>query len=63
MRALLPAMIDEMFRIVLDPIYPPSQDYVAQATSERVFELIYQEAPSTSTGVGYKNMQLQAWPY
>lgn len=28
MRYLVPAMIDEMFRIVLDPIYPPSEDYI-----------------------------------
>jgi hypothetical protein len=26
-RNLVPAMIDEMLRIVLDPIYPPSQEY------------------------------------
>lgn len=44
---LVPNMIDEMLQIVLDPYYPPSREYRAQAaataTKDKGFELIYQE--------------------
>lgn len=45
-KEIIPAMIDEMFRIVLDPIYPPrDQYYNSQSFYNRKhnFELIYSE--------------------
>jgi hypothetical protein len=35
-------MVDEMLQIVLDPIYPPSEEYDKKLkTSQNNFELIY----------------------
>lgn len=56
---LVPAMVDEMLQIVLDPIYPPSREYRAQAaataTKDKGFELIYQElAHPRATDYGIK---------
>jgi len=41
MKELIPSMIDEMFGLVLDPIYPPDSVYKADKQSN--FELIYKE--------------------
>jgi hypothetical protein len=39
---LVPNMIDEMLNIVLDPIYPPSKEYIESIKDrERNFEIIY----------------------
>lgn len=41
---LVPNMIDEMLNIVLDPIYPPSKEYLESIKDkEKNFEIIYSE--------------------
>ena len=38
-------MIDELLQIVLDPIYPPSEDYLLNRRTElQQFEKIYEES-------------------
>jgi len=34
MRELVPNMVDEMLKLVLDPFYPPSQEFVERSTKE-----------------------------
>lgn len=39
---LLPKMIDDMTKIVVDPIYPPKASF-GDSTRENLFELLYSE--------------------
>ena len=39
LKIMVPEMIDEMLQIVLDPIYPPSAEYIGPR--DKKFELIY----------------------
>ena len=39
----VPAMVDEMLQIVLDPVYPPFDSYYELPRAQRNFELIYAE--------------------
>lgn len=43
---LVPQMIDEMFSLVVDPVYPPSANY--QAPQDKKFELIYKEGSASA---------------
>lgn len=43
-QTFVPNMVDEMFQIVLDPIYPPKDEYYrTHRVTQRKFELIYAE--------------------
>lgn len=49
MESFLPKMVDEMFQIVLDPFYPPRDEYYLESrTRKRTFELIYAEGAITN---------------
>jgi len=48
-KQLVPDMVDELFQIVLDPIYAPTDDYYnSHSTKSKNFELIYSEGSVTN---------------
>jgi len=48
-KQLVPDMMDELFQIVLDPIYTPTDEYYEKhKTQKKVFELIYSEGQITN---------------
>ena len=59
MEVLVPAMVDEMLTIVLDPIYPPAQESVIENPR---WELIYCEESGVNQRQPFKSVAQCCYP-